>query len=82
MAWGGTEGSLGLERGSHEYSEETAHTIDVEVEHILAEQHDRATAILSEHREALEAVAAALIEHETLDGAAVARLVEAGAPAR
>jgi cell division protease FtsH len=61
--------------GGREYSDETAHAIDREVERLLSEQHDRTIEILRGHREALEAVARALIEHETLSGDTVARLV-------
>ncbi len=48
-------------------SEETARTIDVEVHRIIAESHDEAKRLLSEHRDALDALVKALLERETLD---------------
>jgi cell division protease FtsH len=68
--------------GLRPYSDETAHAIDTEVERLLVEQQLRARQILGSHRAALEAVAEALIEQETLSGAVVGRLVDdAGADA-
>jgi cell division protease FtsH len=57
------------------YADETAHQIDVEVERLLTDQERRTKKLLSEHLDALEAVAQALVEHETLSGDAVAQLV-------
>jgi cell division protease FtsH len=62
--------------GLRPYSDETAHAIDTEVERLLVEQQQRAMQILASHRAALEAVAEALVEHETLTGDVVARLVD------
>jgi cell division protease FtsH len=63
-----------------EYSDATAHLLDTEVERILTEHHERTRRIMSDHLDALEAVAGALIEHETIDGATVAQLVDAHPP--
>jgi cell division protease FtsH len=49
------------------YSEETARAIDREVNNILNEAHDRARAILTEHRQKLLALAETLLEIETVD---------------
>ena len=49
--------------------------IDEEVERILREQEDRGRELLTEHRHGLDLVAEALLEHETIDGAEVARIV-------
>jgi cell division protease FtsH len=84
VAWGGTQTPGGPAElvGIRPYSEATAHTIDAEIQRVLTEQHERARQILSEHRRALDAVAEALIEHETLSGDTVSRIVrEAAAPA-
>jgi Peptidase family M41 len=54
----------------------TSRVIDEEVERILREQEARASRLLGEHRHGLAAVAAALLEHETIDGAEVGRLVD------
>jgi cell division protease FtsH len=74
VAWGGSPPAPEL-IGARAYSEETAHTIDQQIQRLLASQYDRARQILLDHREALEAVAAALIEHETLSGEAVIEIV-------
>jgi cell division protease FtsH len=80
-AWDGTGGFLGDDgAGRHDYSEATAQVIDEEVERLLAEQDERATAVLAEHRDALVALAATLLAEETVDGTEVARIV-AGHPA-
>jgi cell division protease FtsH len=52
--------------------------IDNEVFRILHEQEARAHEILLKHRTALDSVAEDLLERETIDGASVARLVQAG----
>jgi cell division protease FtsH len=60
---------------TREYSDQTARIIDEEVTRILDEQAQRARQVLEQHRQALEAVATALLAHETIDGREVARLV-------
>jgi cell division protease FtsH len=85
MAWG-SQGAVFLGDDlmhTRDYSDETARVIDEEVEKILREQEDRCRAVLSEHRNALDLVARALLEHETIDGNEVNRLIElarTGAP--
>jgi cell division protease FtsH len=81
-AWDANGQALEAELAARPYSDETAHAIDTEVERLLVEQRARARQILGSHCAALEAVADALVEHETLSGDVVARLVdEAGADA-
>ena len=53
--------------GAKPYSETFATLIDTEVQRILQETYAEAMRLLREHRTALEAVAEALVEHETLD---------------
>jgi len=48
-------------------SEETARIIDAEVQRIISECHDEARRLLGIHRGALETLAHALLERETLD---------------
>jgi cell division protease FtsH len=60
------------------YSEETARKIDEELHHIIDEQYERATEIMKERRSALDAIAEALMEHETIDGKHVHEIVEHG----
>jgi cell division protease FtsH len=49
------------------FSEETARTIDVEVQRIIDECHAEAVRVLGEHRKELDALVAALLERDTLD---------------
>mgnify|MGYP001499015856 CR=1 FL=1 len=49
------------------YSEATAAAVDAEVQRIIQECHDEARRLLHEHRAALDALAQALLERETLD---------------
>lgn len=53
--------------GSKPFSEETAKVIDTEVLKIIRESHEEALRLLKEHRAALDALAQALLERETLD---------------
>ena len=79
MAWG-SQGQVFLGEDlmhTRDYSEDTSRVVDEEVERILRAQELRADKLLKEHRAGLEAVARALLEHETVDGAEIARLVDA-----
>ena len=78
MAWGSqNQVFLGDDlMHSRDYSDETARVIDQEVERILREQQDRCRAVLTEYRHALDLVARALLEHETISGDEVMRLIE------
>jgi cell division protease FtsH len=49
------------------FSETTAHTIDTEVQRIIAESYAEACRLLRVHRNALDALVAALLQRETLD---------------
>jgi cell division protease FtsH len=49
------------------YSETTAAAVDAEVHRIISESHDEALRLLREHRRELDALAAALLERETVD---------------
>jgi len=48
-------------------AEETLALLDDETRRIIGECHEKAAALLREHRSQLEAIVAALLEHETLD---------------
>lgn len=56
-------------------SDATLHAIDLEVERILRHEERRAHDILGQHRRALDTVAHALLERETLSAADVAQLL-------
>jgi cell division protease FtsH len=78
MAWG-SQGAVFLGEDlmhTRDYSDDTARVIDEEVERILREQEERGRRVLRQHRKGLDAVAAALLEHETIDGEEVGRLVD------
>jgi cell division protease FtsH len=60
---------------TRDYSDETARVIDEEVERILREQEDRCRSVLRDHRGGLDLVARALLEHETIEGTEVDRLI-------
>jgi cell division protease FtsH len=81
MAWG-SQGQVFLGEDllhTKDYSDDTSRVIDQEVEKILRSAEERSMQLLTEHRAGLEAVAAALLQKETLDGAEVSRLVDAAA---
>jgi cell division protease FtsH len=77
MAWGSQhQVFLGDDlMHTRDYSDDTARVIDQEVERILREQQDRCRGVLKEYRHALDLVARALLEHETINGAEVLRLI-------
>jgi cell division protease FtsH len=56
---------------TRDYAEATQRVIDQEVERLLKEADERAEALLSQHRAALDRVVAMLQERETIDGADV-----------
>ncbi|HJZ81701.1 MAG TPA: ATP-dependent zinc metalloprotease FtsH, partial [Pyrinomonadaceae bacterium] len=71
---------LGREIAQHrDYSEETSIRIDSEVRKIVTEQYERARRIIEENRNTMVSLAEALLEHESLDGVQIRRIV-AGLP--
>jgi cell division protease FtsH len=50
------------------FSEETQRVVDQEVSRLLREAEERAVALLNDHRDALDWLAARLVEKETIDG--------------
>ena len=68
---------LGREIAQHQdYSEKTAQEIDHEVKRFVNEAMDKAQKILKENKDALERVAEALLERETLNGKQVKDLID------
>ncbi|MDQ1520152.1 MAG: cell division protease FtsH [Actinomycetota bacterium] len=61
---------------SRAYADETQKIIDEEVSNLLREAEQRALALLSDHRPALDRLVDDLIAHETVDGAAVQAAIE------
>jgi cell division protease FtsH len=72
---------LGLQYGSktREYSDAKAEEIDREVYSIIDTGYKKAVSLLKEHHDALERLAQALLEYETIDGDEVELLVNGGA---
>jgi cell division protease FtsH len=71
---------LGREIAQHQdYSEDTAIKIDQEVKKIVNSNYERATGMLTAHREALSEIAKQLLAHEVLDADQVRRIA-AGQP--
>jgi cell division protease FtsH len=60
---------------SKEYSEDVASLIDTETQRVLLSQEDRCRQLLTDNRKALNLVARGLLEHETLSGEEVNRLI-------
>src|SRR6266508_74090 len=59
---------LGRDFASHpDYSDQVAFEIDSEIRELIDKAHDEALEILTEHRYRLDAIAAALIERETIE---------------
>jgi len=82
MAWG-TQGPVFLGEDlvhTRDYSDETARVIDEEVARILGEQGVRAREELEGHLDALHAIAAELLEHETLEADDIARILAGPGP--
>lgn len=68
---------LGMQQGSsREYSEAKAEEIDKEVYRIINTGYEKAKQILRDNRAALDRMAKALLELETIDGAEVDRLIK------
>jgi cell division protease FtsH len=65
--------------GTKEYADDTARLIDEETQRILIEMEGRCRNLLTEHRHGLDLVARALLEHETISGAEVHRLLAVAA---
>ena len=77
MAWG-SQNQVFLGEDivqTRDYSDETARVIDEEIARILSEQQERCRRTLIEYRHGLDLVARALLEHETISGKEVERLI-------
>ncbi len=63
---------------SKDYSEDTAQQIDDEVKRIIGECYQCAETLIKKNSDKLKAIAEALLEYETLDGAQVEEIVKTG----
>ncbi|MCC5788911.1 MAG: ATP-dependent zinc metalloprotease FtsH [Opitutales bacterium] len=64
---------------SQNYSPETAEKIDRAIRQLVDEQYERAKKVLEDNRDALDKMAEALLEHETIEGKHVHEILEKGA---
>ncbi len=82
LAFGEEQGEVFLGREFNQrqrnFSEATAIDIDAEVRSIVTTQYSRAKQLLIEHKDALDRIATALLEWETLDGEEVEVLIRGG----
>ncbi|HCN31075.1 MAG TPA: cell division protein FtsH, partial [Verrucomicrobiales bacterium] len=60
------------------YSDAMAQKIDEEVKRLIDEAYAKARAILLQHKDKLDAIAAALLEYETLDGEHIKEIMQHG----
>ena len=77
LRYGKPEGEVFLGRDysrGNDVSDEVANAIDEEVRRLITQAHDEAREILTIHRQALDDIAKALLEKETLDAAEIAAL--------
>ena len=63
---------------SKEYSEVTAQQIDGEIKRIIDEGYQTAKNLIITHRDKLELIAKALLDHETLEGSQVVDIIKTG----
>jgi cell division protease FtsH len=70
----GPDSAFDGQRGTKPYSDETAREIDAEVRRIIEQSHAEAKRLLTVHRAALDALAKALLERETLDETEILRV--------
>jgi len=78
MRYGTPQGQVFLGRDYNraiDYSDEVAAMIDEEVRKLITQAHEEARAILTTHRAALDRIAAALLERETLYAADIAEIL-------
>ncbi|MFA5863264.1 MAG: ATP-dependent zinc metalloprotease FtsH [Phycisphaerae bacterium] len=62
--------------GGKEYSDQTAQVVDQEVSLVIRNSYENVKKILSEHKEQLDHLAAALLKYETLDADEVKRIIK------
>ncbi len=67
-----------LEDHQRVYSEVTAQRLDTEVERLITQAHEQARSILTEHREALDRLAQALLQEDVLERDQVLAIVNGG----
>jgi len=77
LKYGQPDGEVFLGRDytkGQDLSNEVAAAIDDEIRKLITQAHEEAMQIITTHRDALDRIAAELLEHETLDAAGVVRV--------
>lgn len=67
-----------LEGNARVYSEVTAQRLDAEVERLMTQAHQQARSVLTEHRDALDRLAQALLQEEVLEREQVLAILNGG----
>ncbi|MDB6138341.1 MAG: ftsH, partial [Verrucomicrobiaceae bacterium] len=78
VEYGDEEGTGFMAPRSRGYSEHTAQQIDEEVKRLIDEAYAKATQLLTQYRDKLDAIALALLEYETLDGVHIKDIMTTG----
>jgi cell division protease FtsH len=81
VEYGEPEGQVFLARDisrARNYSEATAQQIDEEVKRLIDGAYDKARQLILKYKDKLDAIAHALLEYETLDGAHIKEIMEHG----
>jgi hypothetical protein len=81
VAYGENQDTIFLGREisrTENYSEETSRRIDAEIHRIILEQYERAKEIIIERRAALNKIAEALLEYETIEGRHILEILQFG----
>jgi cell division protease FtsH len=74
----GEQGFLGQINSHRDYSEATAQAIDAEVKRLIDQAYERAVQLLNDRHHAVETLAKALLEYETLDAEHVREILDHG----
>lgn len=69
-------GMFGQRGSAPTVSEQTLHQVDVEVAKMLRELYDEAKALIENNSDVMHSMAAALMQHETIDGEMVQRIIK------
>ena len=73
-------GGAGAPLSSRPFAEQTQAAVDAEVARLLREAEERASDLISRHRDVLDRLVAVLLERETVDGETVYHLLESQVP--
>ena len=78
IEYGENESNSFMGRGSNNYSQDTAKKIDEEVKRLIDNAYAKAKEIIILHKDKLDAIAAGLLEYETLEGFQITEIMQHG----